>query len=181
LIVDINEDNPQYDVLQFGYPLLPSPFLKPLTLSKNIVIGDSIALAYRNNLTETEISQWVGRNINYASTYNFVKEIDFVRNYRFVGESNQAMGVNFTSAGISIIPGEPIQTSIKRALAAVTNIDQDLIIVDVTDLTSIAVNIERPVLTVKYLNTFKKLNCSTRTENKKYNINLKTLVVLQSY
>ena len=146
LIVDINEDNPQYDVLQFGYPLLPSPFLKPLTLSRNIVIGDSVALAYRNNLTETDISQWVGRNINYGSTYNYVKEIDFVNNYRFVGESNQSMSVNFDAAGITIIPGEPIQTSIKRALAAITNIQQDLIIVDVTDLTSIAVNIPQTAL-----------------------------------
>lgn len=141
LIEDINEDNPLYDVLEFAYPLLPSPFLKPLTLVRKITIGDSVALAYANNLTETEISQWVGRNINYGSTYNFVKEINFVRNYRFVGESNQAMSVNFAAAGIDNVPGEPIQTSIKRALSSITDIEQDLIIVDVTDLTSIAVNI----------------------------------------
>lgn len=147
LIEQINEDNLLYDTLQLGFPLLPSPFLKPLTLSTNITIGDSIALFYRNNLTETEIAQWVSRNINYGTTANFVKEINFVNNYRFVGESNQSLGINFTGTGISIIPGEPIQTSVKRALSKVANIDEDLIIVDATDLTSIVVNIPQTALT----------------------------------
>lgn len=146
LIEDINQDNLLYDVLQLGFPLLPSPFLRPLTLSRNIQIGDTVALFYRNNLTETEISQWVSRNINYGTTDNFVSEINFVNNYRFVGESNQSLGVNFLAAGIDIIPGEPLQTSVKKALSAVTNIDQDLIIVDVSDLTSIAVNIPQTAL-----------------------------------
>ena len=56
-VEDINQDNLLYDVLQLGFPLLPSPFLRPLTLSRNIQIGYTVALFYRNNLTETEIAQ----------------------------------------------------------------------------------------------------------------------------
>ena len=146
LIIDINGDNDDYDVLEFGYPLLPSPFLKPLTVSKNIQIGDTVVNAYRNNLTETDIAQWVSRNIRYGSTDNIIREIIFVNNYRFVGESGQNLGVNHLNAGIEIIPGEAIQTSVKRALSQVTNIDQDLIIVDVSDLSSIGVNIPQTAL-----------------------------------
>tara|TARA_B100000085_G_scaffold40169_1_gene33334 strand:+ start:2503 stop:7440 length:4938 start_codon:yes stop_codon:yes gene_type:complete len=142
LILNINEDeSDDYDVLEFAYPLLPSPNFKALTLFKEIQAGDSFAIAYKNNLTETDIAKWVGRNIRYASTNNVVDKIEFINNYRFIGESNQMLGVNHLAAGISITPGEPIQTTIKRALSQVTGIAQDLIIVDATDLTSIVVNI----------------------------------------
>jgi len=146
IIDDINEDNTDYDILEFAYPLLPSPNYKPLTVSQNIQIGDTVVIAYRNNLTESDIQKWVSRNIRYSSTDNTVQEINFVNNYRFVGESGQSLGVNHLSSGIEIIPGEAIQTSVKRALSQVTGIDQDLIIVDTSDLSSIAVNIPQTSL-----------------------------------
>jgi len=146
LITGINEDNDLYDILEFGYPLLPSNTYKPLTIKQPIAVGQAVAFGYRNNLTQQQVDKWVGRNIRFSNTNNVVQQISFLNNYRFEGPSNQDIGINHTAANIAIIPGEPIQTTVKRALNSVTGIATDLIIVDAGDLTSIGVTLPQTAL-----------------------------------
>lgn len=146
LVTGVNGENELYDILEFAYPLLPSNTYKPLTIKEPIANGQAIAIGYSNTLTQQDIDKWIGRNIRFSNTDNVVKSISFLNNYRLQGPSNQDIGINHIAANINIIPGEQLQTTIKRALSSVTKIATDLIIVDTGDLTSIGVTLPQTAL-----------------------------------
>ena len=144
-IDDIDETNATFDILNLSQSILPSTRYKALTLSQAIIAGDTYAIAYRNNLTQTEIDAWLNKTINYSSTANVVTKVQFLNNYRFVATSGQSIGVNYLAAGIAY-QSETLASSIKRALSAITSIAVDQIIVDAIDPASIAVTLPQTAL-----------------------------------